>query len=60
MITSPKLPPRTGYIEVEVDGARHYRNVTTGVLLEDEQAIDPGPTAEQVLNVLLGGGGKDG
>ena len=58
MITSPQLPPRSGYVEVEVDGVRRYRNVSTGVLLEDEPA--GGPTAEQILSVLLGGGEQDG
>lgn len=36
MITVPKLPPKAGYVEVEVDGRRTYRNVNTGVLIEDE------------------------
>lgn len=35
-ISKPTLPPRKGYVEVEVNGVRRYRNVTTGVLLEDE------------------------
>lgn len=36
MITVPKLPPKMGYVEVEVDGKRTYRNVNTGILIEDE------------------------
>lgn len=36
MITVPKLPPKMGYVEVEVDGRRTYRNVNTGILIEDE------------------------
>ena len=27
-ITSPKLPPKEGYIEVEVNGQRQYRAVS--------------------------------
>ena len=38
MITKPMLPPKSGYVEVEVDGKRTYRNVETGVLIEDEVA----------------------
>lgn len=37
MITKPELPPKEGYVEVEVDGKRTYRNVATGELIEDEQ-----------------------
>lgn len=54
VITKPQLPPKKGYVEVEVDGVRRYQNADTGVLLEDEPA--PGPTAEELLDVLLGGG----
>ena len=36
MITVPKLPPKMGYVEVEVDGRRTYRNVNTGILIENE------------------------
>lgn len=27
MITKPKLPPKAGYVEVEVNGVRQYRKV---------------------------------
>lgn len=30
MIFRPKLPPRAGYVEVELDGKRVYVNVSTG------------------------------
>lgn len=30
------LRPKRGYVEVEVDGVRRYRNSVTGLLLEDE------------------------
>lgn len=36
MITTPELAPRSGYVEVEVDGRRTYKNIQTGVLIEDE------------------------
>lgn len=37
MITSPQLPPKPGYVEVEIDGMRTYRNVKTGILISDER-----------------------
>ncbi|MBD5098283.1 MAG: hypothetical protein HDT35_01820 [Clostridiales bacterium] len=52
MITRPELPPKAGYVEVEVGGVRRYRNAVTGVLLEDEPA--PEPSADELLNILLG------
>lgn len=36
MITHPKLPPKIGYVEVEVDGVRRYRNIETGLLYGQE------------------------
>lgn len=36
MINRPTLPPKRGYVEVEVDGVRLYRNAVTGVLERDE------------------------
>lgn len=45
LITVPKLPPKAGYVEDEVDGVRVYRNATTGVLLSDENKVDL-PTAK--------------
>ena len=40
-ITRPMLPPRAGYVEVEVDGERVYKNAATGVLLRDETPAAP-------------------
>lgn len=52
MITRPKLPPRKGYVEVEVNGERTYRNVKTGLLIEEEALIPPTPTeAERLATV---------
>lgn len=36
MITKPTLPPKAGYVEVEVNGQRVYKNAATGVLIHDE------------------------
>jgi hypothetical protein len=38
MITTPKLPPKPGYVEVEIGGIRKYKNAATGILLEKEEA----------------------
>lgn len=44
MINRPTLPPKRGYVEVEVDGVRLYKNAVTGVLERDET-----PTMESDL-----------
>ena len=36
MITKPQLPPKAGYVEVEIDGVRTYKNVVTGILIDNE------------------------
>lgn len=54
-ISKPMLPPKRGYIEVEIDGRRTYRNVETGVLIENETtARQTEPTTEDLINILLG------
>ena len=37
-ITKPQLPPKAGYVEVEVDGQRRYRSIETGLLLGEQTA----------------------
>lgn len=39
MITNPMLPPKKGYVEVEANGKRTYRNADTGVLIDEEVMI---------------------
>lgn len=51
MITRPTLPPKRGYVEVEVGGRRTYRNVKTGVLIEQE-STESKPTTEERLDTL--------
>ena len=36
MITKPTLPPKAGYVEVEIDGQRVYRNAETGEIYGHE------------------------
>lgn len=50
-ISKPMLPPKKGYVEVEVDGKRTYRNVDTGILIDDEVIA---PTDSEILDALLG------
>jgi len=45
MITRPELPPKRGYVEVEIGGVRRYRSVATGMLLGEEPAS---PAVEEV------------
>lgn len=56
MITKPMLKPMRGYVEVEVNGRRMYRNVKTGEIVEPGATItaDSEPTAEELLDILLG------
>lgn len=39
IITRPTLPPKKGYVEVEVNGVRTYKNVKTNVLIENEAFV---------------------
>lgn len=39
MIKKPKLPPKAGYVEVEVNGKRTYRNIETGELIGHETIL---------------------
>ena len=56
MITKPMLKPMRGYVEVEVNGRRVYRNVKTGEIVEPGATFtgDNGPTVEELLDILLG------
>jgi hypothetical protein len=36
IINKPLLPPKVGYVEVEINGIRKYKNVTTGYILGEE------------------------
>lgn len=42
MITNPQLPPKAGYVEVEINGQRTYRKITR-----------PGDYADEQVPVLL-------
>lgn len=54
----PTLPPKAGYVEVELDdGRRTYKNVKTGVLIENETPVTSDstePTTDEILDALLG------
>ncbi len=51
-ITRPTLPPKSGYVEVEVDDKRTYRNVRTGILIEDE-VLNPEPTQLDIIEAQV-------
>lgn len=40
MITKPKLPPKAGYVEVEYNGERRYKDVNTGKILGEQLSIE--------------------
>lgn len=50
MISMPNLQPKAGYVEVEVNGHRTYRNANTGVLIENEV---PEPTEQEDTDAML-------
>lgn len=57
MITKPMLKPIRGFVEVERDGRRVYKNVKTGQIVEPAaaRAAYNEPTDDnEILNALLG------
>ena len=44
MITKPTLPPKAGYVEVEYNGERRYKDVTTGKILGEPPALEEAKT----------------
>lgn len=49
-ISRPMLPPKKGYVEVEVNGVRTYQNVETGILIEDEVMA---PSAQDDIDAMM-------
>lgn len=49
MIQKPQLPPVQGYVEVDVDGIRMYREISTGKLVGDTD-----PDIEEIVSSILG------
>lgn len=56
MITNPKLKPMRGFVEVEFNGKRMYRNVKTGEIVEPSAARPAVDDASdnKILDILLG------
>ena len=57
MITKPKLKPMRGFVEVERDGRRVYKNVKTGQIVDPAAAYpayNEPTTDNEILNALLG------
>lgn len=40
MITKPLLPPKKGFVEVERNGQRVYKNVETGEILAPNEVVN--------------------
>ena len=61
MITNPKLKPMRGFVEIEFNGKRMYRNIKTGEIVEPGATFtgDSEPTAEELLDILLGVGNDE-
>ena len=53
MITRPTLPPKVGYVEVEVNGVHTYKNVKTGALITDEVVTDTEPTQLDIIEAQV-------
>lgn len=63
-ITKPELPPRAGYVEIEVDGVRKYRSASTGYILGEEPPPEPSELdllraqveeQQKIIDALMGG-----
>ena len=48
-ITRPTLPPKAGYVEVEVNGVRTYKNIITGIFIDNEIST---PTIDERVTTL--------
>lgn len=46
MITKPKLPPKAGYVEVEYNGERRYKEIETGKILGEPLSLEDAKTAK--------------
>ena len=52
MITKPQLPPRAGYVEVEVDGVRQYKKIPTELdKYKTEQADKELESAQYIVDL---------
>ena len=52
IISKPLLPPKAGYVEVDMDGERMYKNVQTGKIL-DPNAAPTLPTHEEINKMIV-------
>lgn len=50
MVTEALLPIKVGYVEVEANDKRTYRNAVTGILIDDEV---PKATEVEVLSAKI-------
>lgn len=50
-ISRPQLPPKAGYVEVEVDGERKYKDVNTGEIYSPSE-LPPKKSIEDEINSI--------
>ena len=49
-ISSPQLAPKSGYVEIEIDGVRKYKNVETGKIIDPN---NPSPPTHEEINEMV-------
>ena len=49
-ISKPHLQPKSGCVEVEIDGKRKYKNITTGNILDP---YNPTPPSHEEINTMV-------
>lgn len=54
MVQTVELPRVPGYVETVVGGRHVYRNIETGEITDHPTPPETGPTAEELLNIMLG------
>lgn len=53
LISKPLLPPIYGYVEVEIDGVRMYKNVETGEVITPDKINEPTPLTHEEINAMV-------
>ena len=49
-ISKPQLPPKQGYVEVEIDGTRKYKNIATGNIVDPN---NPSSLTHEEINIMV-------
>ena len=51
LINKPLLPPKAGFVEVDMNGKRMYKNVQTGKILDPD--VNPTPLTHEEINQMV-------